>query len=196
MDSPCTASIRYGRESGYTVFMKNLVIIGTLCVLALLVGGLLYWRTAGTEQGTSAVASTRALQGEDVSFRVLGKGDDAKAMPERKNYAIYDAIEFANFWKKAHGDDGKGIPLVDFSKNYVIAVFAGTVPSGGYSISVSKVTDTGNARSVAVVIEQPGEDCNIIQEETHPYQFIVVPSRDTEALSHTDILQRKACAGF
>lgn len=173
--------------------MKNLVIIGSLCVLALLVGGLIYWRNTGSVPAPTEEGIIAQPEEKTVAFKVLDTGENAKGMPMRKNYAIYDAGEFSSFWKKAHGENAK-VPLVDFTKNYVIAVFAGAVPSGGYSISVSKITETNDARSVAVVIEEPGEDCTVIEEETHPFQFVSVPFSDVEALSHTDIHEQKSCA--
>ncbi len=172
--------------------MKNLVIIGSLCVLAITIGGFLYWKSTNTPPTASGAIPTAETAGKEITFKILAAGENAKEMLLRKNYAIYDASEFARFWKKAQGVDAK-VPVVDFTKNYVIAVFAGTVPSGGYSISVSQVVDTERARSVAVVIEEPGEDCPVIQEETHPFQFVSVPLNEAEALSHTDVRQKKIC---
>lgn len=173
--------------------MKNLVIIGSLCVLALLIGGVVYWKSTDTALNVRGAIPTPENAGKEVSFKILSTGENAKSVTVRKNYAIYDAGEFASFWKKAHGADAK-VPSVDFTKNYVIAVFAGTVSSSGYSISVSKITDTESARSVAVVIEEPGEDCDVIEEQTHPFQFVSVEVTDVEALSHTDVWQKKTCA--
>lgn len=85
------------------------------------------------------------------------------------------------------------MPSVDFSKSYVIAVFAGTEPTGGYSISVDKITDADGVRSVSVIIDEPGAECTVVEEITSPYQFVVVPFSDNQALSHTDVRVKKDC---
>jgi hypothetical protein len=177
--------------------MRNAVIIGGLCVVVLAAGALLYWKSTqqspGQQVTTGASADTQAPEQKEISFKVLDQGENAKGMPDRKNYAIYDSAEFASFWKKAHGSDGKAVPFVDFSKSYVIGVFAGTEPSGGYSISIAHVTEAGNARSVAVVIEEPGDTCTVIEEQTSPYQFVQVAFSDADALAHTDTRVKKNC---
>jgi hypothetical protein len=176
--------------------MRNLFIIGGLCIVVLAAGGFLYWKSMQPQAQpttTGASASTQIPARKEVSFKVLDQGTGAKGMPDRKNYAIYDAAEFANFWQKAHASDGKPVPVIDFSKNYVIGVFAGTEPSGGYSIAISHVTEAGNARSVAVVIDEPGDNCTVIEEQTSPYQFVQVPFSDADALAHTDTRMKMNC---
>lgn len=176
--------------------MRNTLIIGVLCVLVLTVGIFLYFKNPFThpQTPTEVTAHTEAPEQKEVSFKILDSGTNATEMTERKNYAIYEAGKFATFWKEAHGSTGKAVPAVDFTKNYVIAVFAGTQPSGGYSISVSHITDVGTARSVAVTIEEPDASCTVIEEQTSPYQFVVVPITEAESLAHTDIVTKKACA--
>jgi hypothetical protein len=174
--------------------MKNTLIIGGICLIVLAVGAWLYFHPGNSVPAPStsgASASTQTPKETNVTFTVLGHGETAKAVTARKNYAIYDAAQFATFWNEAQGSGTP--PAVDFSKNYVIGVFAGTEPSGGYSIEVSKVTDTGGARSVSVLISAPGTNCSVIEEQTSPYQFVLVPYSKAEALSHTDEVVKKSC---
>jgi hypothetical protein len=174
--------------------MRNLLIIGAICALALAVGGFLYWHTSLSQASlTAAGANAGASEGRNIPIKVLDQGENAFDMASRKNIAIYDPIAFADFWKKAHGTDGTPLPSIDFSKNYVIAVFAGTVPSSGYSIEVDKVTDEEDARSVAVLIEEPDASCRVIQEDRHPYQFVSVAFTDATALAHTDVRTKRPC---
>ncbi len=178
--------------------MKNLIVIGALCAVAILAGAWFYFASTqdahhATSSDSTASANTDAPSAQGISFKVLGVGTNAAAYPARKNYAIYDANEFANFWKKAHGNDGTPVPSVDFTKNYVVGVFAGTVSTAGYTIAVSKVTDSSSSRSIEVVIDEPGSDCSVIEEQTNPYQFVSVPFSDVTALSHTDVREKKNC---
>ncbi len=175
--------------------MKNTLIIGLICAAVLAAGILLYVHSGEpvppSPSTTGASANTVQPKTTNVAFKILDHGDTAKEITARKNYAIYDAAQFATFWKQAHGSGTP--PIVDFSKNYVIGVFAGTEPSNGYSIEVSKVTDTQGSRAVAVLITAPDAGCTPIEEPTSPYQFVTVSYSDSEALSHTDIVVKKNC---
>lgn len=184
-------------KGSYTIRMRNLLIIGGICIVVLAAGLGLYWESMQTQKtaqsAVTASASTQQPAEKTIPFKVLDQGANAKGMPERKNYAIYDTREFATFWQQAHGNDGKPVPVVDFSKNYVIGIFAGTEPSGGYTIGVSRVTEAGTARSIAVVLQEPGDNCTVIEEQTSPYQFVSVPLSDADALAHTDAHVKTSC---
>lgn len=181
----------------YTRDMRNTLVIGLLCVVAVIIGVWLYTTakappvvlrdTAGTKDTEHAVGGAGP-----VSFSVLDQGTAAQAFAVRKNYAIYDAGEFATFWKKVHGENAK-VPYIDFSKQYVLAVFAGTEPSGGYSIGVSKVVKSGTQLAVTVTIEKPGISCVVTQALTTPYEFVAVDSSAAMKLTHTEETTTKDC---
>lgn len=173
--------------------MKNALIIGGLCIVLLALGAAFYFHASSPAEGTPATASTEAPAKAEVKFKVLGVGEHAETIVERKNYAIYDLAQYNEMWKRAHNDDGTKAPYVDFNTSYVIGVFAGRQPTAGYSIAVTRVTETGDARTVAVTIEEPGDGCNVIEEETSPYQFVVVPFSESMALAHTDVRSKKDC---
>lgn len=158
-------------------------------LLALLVLGALVWwyidsQPSGSDRQTAGLS-------ENVSFKVLDSGMTAFEEPKRKNYAIYTVAAFSDFWKETHDDEP--MPLVDFSKYYVIAVFAGTVPSEGYAIAVSRIRDDGDTRTVTVAITEPGELCPVVQEPTNPYQFVQVPFSEAMAFAHTDVRTTTDC---
>ena len=174
--------------------MRNTLIILALCVIAVALGAWLYFGHGGSafQSSLPAPSQSTGTQTHAVSFSVIDSGMRAAAMSARKNYAIYTSAELADFWKKAHGDTSK-LPLIDFSKNYVIAVFAGTEPSSGYAIKVTGVTDSDDTRSVAVAIDGPGSDCAVIEETTSPFEFVSVPVSSAENLSHTDEHLTETC---
>jgi len=125
---------------------------------------------------------------QEAGMKVL----NATGITARKNYAIYSADEFEKIWKQT--DSTKKVPAVDFTKQYVIAVFAGVVPTGGYTISVSDVMDIGDARSVAIHIEKPGKGCVVTTAQSSPYQIVTVPLSGG-SLSHTDTESEVDCHG-
>lgn len=178
--------------------MRDLLIIITMCVAAVAVGTWLYFyvpskdlRPAATSEIEEVQAQAQSLEASAVSFTELARGTTAKDVVVRKNYAVYSADEFAKLWKQT-GSSEK-VPTVDFTNEYVIAVFAGTKATGGYGIEVSAVTDSGEARSVALRVTEPGTSCVVTQAQTSPYQIILVPHSDS-SLSHTDTTTVKDCS--
>lgn len=67
--------------------------------------------------------------------------------------------------------------VVDFSTQQVLASSAGEKPTGGYNISVTKIEDTGDSVVVTVVQSIPGPGCINTEGKTHPFEFVLVPSR-------------------
>ncbi len=194
---PTSHLLLFNRQVYYT-YMRDLLIIAGMCAAAIIIGAWLYlYGPTGapdTDQAAASVESVTAqepvAESKDVSFGVLGHGSVAEGVSKRKNYAIYSKEEYEKMWKLT-GSTTK-MPVVDFKKGYVIAVFAGERPTGGYAISVEKVTDTGKERHVTVLIEKPGADCVATQALTSPYQIIRVPFSAAE-LSHTEVEREVPC---
>ncbi len=179
--------------------MRDLLIIIGMCVAAIVVGAWLYFygpRDFGGERSPPAAnvehvsAEVARPEAKEVTFGVLGHGSMAAGVTARKNYAMYTKEEYERMWKLT-GSKEK-MPTVDFKKGYVIAVFAGTRVTGGYAISVEKVSDTGDARHVSVLIEKPGAGCITTQALTSPYQIIRVPFSGA-SLSHSDTEKEVPC---
>lgn len=163
--------------------MRQEYLIGGIVVIALLVGAglFLYGKSSslgvvpGDTDGTPTTTTGTSTLPVAISFRVIDSGTQAANAKTRKNYAAYTADSFKKLWEIARGANAPALPSVDFSKEYVIGVFAGEKPSGGYSITVSSITDAGDTRTVAVTISKPGEGCVTTQALTSPYQIIIVP---------------------
>lgn len=182
--------------------MRDILIVLGMCVAAIGVGVLFYVygpaeirempSTTPTENQGQASASGAAAVAEDVTVTVIDAGTNAGAASERKNIAAYDKDGLARLWSMAHATDGTPLPTVDFSKSYVIGVFAGTKPSGGYSIEVSRVSDSGDTRAVAITLTKPGSDCITSQAITSPYQIVTVPLSNA-SLSRTENTVETSC---
>lgn len=160
-----------------------LMILGT-AVAAIAIGtGLYYFGPEELREVPASGSEASALgtsQGTDVPFTVLAEGTDAANVPARKNYAVYDADELARLWTMAYGASGPAVPSVDFDTHYVIAVFAGEKPTGGYSIKVEDVSDQAALRYVSILLTTPGAACTTTQAITSPFQIVTVPFSDRE----------------
>lgn len=172
--------------------MRNILLLTSVALIAIAIGAGLYLYMP-TQFFSNSVPSavqpaginTAPAQTRVVTFRVLDTGTHAAGVSVQTNYAASSEEDFAKLWKMSHGTDGKTLPEIDFSKEYVMGVFAGQKPSGGYSVAVASVTDAGNTRTVAITLTSPGEGCMVTESLTNPYQIIAVPLSDA-SLAHTD----------
>lgn len=165
--------------------MRHILIVLGMCVAAIAIGTALY--VFGPDElneaaalDASGAAAVAADPLEDISFAVLAEGQNAARVTERKNYAVYDEEEYARLWAMAYGDDAPPRPEVDFSKDYVIGVFAGVRSSGGYDIAVTQVADSSSARTVSIALTMPGEGCVTSQAFTSPFEIVRVAASSLE----------------
>lgn len=183
------APVRAGHVPGILFYMRDLLIVLGMCVAAISLGIFLYLHgpeefrevPAPVESETSA-AAIGSDESAIVPFTVIAEGSNAANAPVRKNYAAYSSEDFAQLWAMAYGEGASPIPAVDFSDSYVIGIFLGEKPTGGYAIRVDEVADTGSLRNVSLVLTSPGEGCLSSQALTRPFQIITVPLSDR---SHT-----------
>jgi hypothetical protein len=145
-----------------------------------------------TTTSTTTVTTATSTTPRPVAFRIVDTGTHAANVDRRKNVAVFSKTEYDNLWRSAKGVDAGAPPKVDFSKEYVIGVFAGTKPTGGYSIAVTSVIDAGTTRTLMVTISKPGEGCIVTQALTSPYQIIVVPKNDL-SLANRDTETSTTC---
>lgn len=75
-------------------------------------------------------------------------------------------------------DDMPTVADIDFDKTAVIAAFAGERRTGGYSVAIEK---SGAAFSVKVI--DPAPDAITTDALTYPYQIVLVPIAEEEALN-------------
>jgi hypothetical protein len=143
---------------------------------------------AGIEEGRPAVAQQAAVA-TPVAFSQLEQGVESN-VKDRVNYLITSPAELAQIWKMVHASGTP--PTIDFSKEAVIAVFAGEKPTTGYEIGVASVADAAE-RIVSVTLKQPDSGCIEGQLVTTPYELAVVPSTSLP-LTHKDIVTTVTCA--
>lgn len=178
--------------------MRDAVIIGIACVVAIALGAWLYFGTpvptpsaAATQASTNSVPSTQTVSGTPAVFSVIAEGQIAPSFATRANYRIGNASDLKALWNMLYPQGGAALPTVDWSRNEVLAVFDGTHPTGGYAVTVSAVSD-GGTRMVAITHTVPGKGCLTNDIVTSPFQIISLP-KTTLGLSHTDRALSKDC---
>lgn len=165
--------------------MKDLFLVGGLCVTAIVAGLLLYFYG-------STLLSSRGEEG--VAFRSLTSGAYAVSVDAEKNYRLTSRDELAALWGLVYGKSQPSIPSVNFDVEEVLAVFGGTHSSGGYAIKVTKIIDTELARTVYIEQTEPAENCPVASSVTSPYELIVLPKLEgSKKLTHIDTVVTKSC---
>lgn len=159
--------------------------IGVIALLVVIIGVFVYGIPVGILKG----GKDNRLAAAAVPFSELARGADAP-IDRRVNYLITSAEQFRDLWEMVGGT--KPMPDVDFSKDVVMAVFAGAQSTGGYDIVVSNITDA-DVRTVTVTLKEPGGNCARARTLTAPYQIIKLPAT-TLKLVHKDVSAVVGCA--
>jgi hypothetical protein len=119
------------------------------------------------EQGYAPYGS-----GSGVELRRIGQWTRTGIL-EARRLVIRDVNAWAEFWSELGVGER---PDVDFSKVVVLAVAAGQRPSGGYGISVDRVSQRDGDLTAEVVETTPGPNCMTTGSLTQPVDVVVVPA--------------------
>lgn len=153
--------------------MRDAFIIFIAIIASMAIGGYLY--LYGTPSTLHSLPEPEvAVSTEGEPFTILIQGDNAGSVTRRTNYRITDDTQFMELWRMIYGDSGPALPIVDFTRHEVIAVFDGSHSTGGYGISVTKIIDQDGVRTVYIRRESPGERCVVAQVLTSPFQLLRV----------------------
>ena len=122
--------------------------------------------------GGCVVATPADQVSRIAAFTVLAQGTQSGI--ERQRFeTLRDAAALRKLWQ-AHNagvSPTPPVPEVDFSKEMVIAAFAGTRKSGGYVLSVSRITVYPDRIEIDLSLTQPGSDCMVTEALTQPFVF-------------------------
>lgn len=97
---------------------------------------------------------------------------------EPREVYITNAEAWAALWAEVGSRQvpAPALPAVDFSKEVLLACFAGAKSTGGHSIAIDKVTLSGETYQVHFVKTRPGKNCMVTEAFTYPYQIVAVPA--------------------
>jgi hypothetical protein len=107
-------------------------------------------------------------------MRTLDKGLDSNVDAARQATARTPG-EWEALWR-AHGGD-RTRPAVDFSKEFVVAVFLGSRPTAGFSVEIVSTRDDGAGLVVQYRETRPPAGAILAQVLTMPYHIAAVPKR-------------------
>jgi len=93
----------------------------------------------------------------------------------KKLSEIQSSFDFSLLWNAHHAriTPQPALPLVNFSKEMVIAVYAGTKSNAGYSITVEQVEDDGNLVTISYRERSPSGMTAAVM--TQPFHLVTIP---------------------
>lgn len=132
-------------------------------------------------------------EGKELSFESVHDN----VLPENTKpgmFVVKSEGEWKNMWQSVAGKTPKEESGVDFSKSEVMAVFAGTKNTSGYSVLVKKVLETDKQVKVVVEEESPGKNCFYAQALSNPYHIIKFAKTSKQVVSRKSMV-KKDCNG-
>ncbi len=99
---------------------------------------------------------------------------------ELKKVVIRDQKAFEELWKQHQPQGGTPLPSVDFKNCDVVAVFAGSKTTGGYTVEIGPIERKGKSAAVHAAITKPGPGSMTIQAFTYPFAMVGVPKLPAE----------------
>lgn len=154
--------------------MRDAIVIFVVIVLSISIGGYLYLNGVPSVRPEAAQPEGQPLFGDGTEFTVIAEGPDAGTLTRRTNFVITTDEQLAELWSLIYGTAGPGIPVVDFTRDIVIAVFDGSHSTGGYGVRVTDIADVDGRRVVYILRESPGSTCATAQGLTSPFQIVRV----------------------
>lgn len=111
-----------------------------------------------------------------VNFTVMQRGSYS-GIEQALTKAVHNQTEWQKLWDDhTSTSSGQALPAVDFNKEMVIAIYSGTKATGGHSVSVVKVEDTGKNIVVTYRTTSPRPGGITTQALTQPFVMIKVPA--------------------
>jgi len=115
------------------------------------------------------------LQAAPAPIRTVGKGP-MSAIETARQVTVRSADEWAALWKE-NGAQAP-LPAVDFSREIVLGVFAGTRPTAGYGIEIVRAVGTTETLVIEYIETAPSRGAITAQVLTSPYHLVAIPRHD------------------
>ena len=126
-----------------------------------------------------------AATSPNATMRTLATGSYAAVKPESPQaVAITSADEYATIWEQTLGGNAQR-PEVDFGKESVVILLAGSKPSGGYSVEPKSVRIEGDVLVVDAAIKPPPPDAIVTMAFTSPWAAIAVDNKQFKTVRWT-----------
>lgn len=124
----------------------------------------------------------------DVPYEVVASGQQAIGVRNASYLLLRDREEFSRAWAQAHASQltPPAPPVVDPSRETLVAVFMGERPSGGYAVSVRGVAIEQGDLVVELSFSSPAPGSMTTMALTSPWLILRVPRSGVPAVWFRD----------
>ena len=136
----------------------------------------------------SAVISACSSQGNDekkLPMEIILDGTYS-AIEEKREVLLNNNDDYQKLMTEVYKnlDQMPRIPVVDFNKNSVVAVFIGNRSNGGFMVSIDSITE-GKNLTVNITETTPGSNCMVTDAITRPFSLVKIPKTDSKPVFKT-----------
>jgi hypothetical protein len=150
--------------------MKNILFMLTLVLVAVLYTGC---SNSGSDE--TKVPSEIVLDGM------------YSAVEDKREVLITNNEQFQSLMNEIYKDMDQmpRFPVVDFTKNSVVAVFIGQRSNGGFMVTIDSITEGSKFVNVNIIETTPGPNCMTTQALTRPFAIVKIPKTDKKPVFKT-----------
>lgn len=93
---------------------------------------------------------------------------------------IRDQQAWKALWEEMHTTmtPMPALPDVDFTREMIVGAFLGQKPTGGYSVRITRISQTAGGFQVDFKESRPSPDSIVTQALTQPYHLIVLSKHE------------------
>jgi protease stability complex PrcB-like protein len=119
-----------------------------------------------------------------VSFKTIAKGVRS-GVREPSQIAVRSQSEWQKLWRQHTSTSTvpAPLPVVDFDKEMVAAVFLGEKPSGGYGVEISSAEVADSSLTVFVKETSPKPGAIVTQAINQPFHIVRIETAGVETVS-------------
>ena len=100
---------------------------------------------------------------------------ELSGMDSAARLILRNSTSWSRAWTRLSGRTAP--PQVEFSTHMVLIAAMGTMPSGGFDVTIDSVATTGAEYSIFVRTSKPDEGCPVPAVITQPVDVVRVPRR-------------------
>lgn len=115
-----------------------------------------------------------SIQASPIPFKTVATGATSQIETSR-TAVVRTSADWAALWKE-HG--GAGTPqTIDFNQMMIVAVFAGTRPTAGESVEITRIQERDGEIVVTYLARGPRPDEMVAQMLTQPFHIVSTAAR-------------------
>ena len=134
------------------------------------------WRRLLAAGAALAVAAASAHAGGLLPFQPVAKSSGMGAVgPNRPAVSVAWTLRAAErVAQRLRPEDAEKVRAIDFRSRFAVAAFAGRCPTGGYGITVRRLSVRAKTLRVVVTLRRPRPGEVNVQALTRPYHVVAV----------------------